>query len=65
MREKDGHIALQCCDACCEYNYFGVRFSTKFGFTAAGYDFTSKATNALLCIMQILRMLNNNSGIVF
>ena len=61
MREKDGHIALQCCDACCEYNYLGVRFSTKLSFTAACCDLTSKAKNAVLCIMQILRMLNNNN----
>ena len=36
-------------------------FSTKLSFTASCHDLTSKAKNAVLCIMQKLRMLNNNS----
>ena len=40
-------------------------FSTKLSFTASCYDFTSKAKNAVLCIMQKLRMLNNNSFELF
>ena len=43
------------------YTYFGVCFSTKLSFTAACCDFTSKAKNALVCIMYRLRMLNINS----
>ena len=43
------------------YKYVGVLFSTKLGFTASCHDLTSKAKNAVLCIMQKLRMLNNNS----
>ena len=45
------------------YTYFGgVVFSTKLSFTAAYCDLTSKAKNASLCIMQRLRMINNNSS---
>ena len=47
------------------YKYFGVLFSTKLSFTASFYDLTSKAKNAVLCIMQKLRMLNNNSFELF
>ena len=43
------------------YKYLGVLFSTKLNFTATCCDFSSKAKNAPLCIMQRLRMLNNNS----
>ena len=43
------------------YKYLGVLFSTKLSFTASSYDLTSKAKNAVLCIMQKLRMLNNNN----
>ena len=39
----------------------GVLFSTKLSFTASCYDLTSKAKKAVLCIMQKLRILNNNS----
>ena len=45
--------------------YLGVLFSTKLSFTASCYDLTSKAKNAVLCIMQKLRMLNNNSFELF
>ena len=40
-------------------------FSTKLSFTASCYDLTSKAKNAVLCVMQKLRMLNNNSFELF
>ena len=43
----------------------GVLFSTKLSFTASCYDLTSKAKNAVLCIMQKLRMSNNNSFELF
>ena len=42
-----------------------VLFSTKLSFTASCYDLTSKAKKAVLCIMQKLRMLNNNSFELF
>ena len=45
--------------------YLGVLFSTKLSFTASCYDLTSKAKNAGLCIMQKLRILNNNSFELF
>ncbi len=47
------------------YKYLGVLFSTKLSFTASCHDLTSKAKNAALCIMQKLRMLNNNSFELF
>ena len=47
------------------HKYFGVLFSTKLSFTASCYDLTSKAKNAGLCIMQKLRILNNNSFELF
>ena len=37
----------------------------KPNFTASCYDLTSKAKNAVLCIMQKLRTLNNNSFELF
>ena len=43
------------------YEYLGVLFSTKLSFTATCCDLSSKAKNAALCIMQRLRILNNNS----
>ena len=43
------------------YKYLGILFSTKLRFVAACCDLTSKAKNALMCIMQRLRMLNNTS----
>ena len=43
------------------YKYLGVLFSTKLSFTATCCDLSSKAKNAALCIMQRLRMLNNDS----
>ena len=42
-----------------------VLFSTKLSFTASCYDLTSKAKKAVLCIMQKLRMSNNNSFELF
>ena len=46
----------------CESREECVLFSS---FTASCYDLTSKAKNAVLCIMQKLRMLNNNSFELF
>ena len=43
------------------YKYLGVLVSTKLSFTASCHDLPSKSKNAVLCIMQKLRMLNNNS----
>ena len=43
------------------YKYLGVLFCTKLSFSASYYDLTSKSKNAVLCIMQKLRMFNNNS----
>jgi len=42
-----------------------VLFSTKLSFTASCYDLISKAKNAVLCIMQKLRILNKNSFELF
>ena len=36
------------------YKYLDVLFCTKVGFTASFYDLTSKAKNAVLCIMEKL-----------
>ena len=46
----------------CESREECVLFSS---FTASCYDLTSKAKKAVLCIMQKLRMLNNNSFELF
>ena len=43
------------------YKYLGIFFSTRLSFSAACKDLASKAKNALLCIMQRLYALNNNS----
>ena len=42
-----------------------INIYTKLSFTASCYDLTSKAKNAVLCVMQKLRMLNNNSFELF
>ena len=47
------------------HKYLGGLFSTKLSFTTSCYDLTSKAKNAVLCIMQKLRVLNNNSFELF
>ena len=47
------------------YKYLGVLFSPKLSFTGSCYDLTRKTKNAVLCIMQKLRMLNNNSFELF
>ena len=47
------------------YKYLGILFSTKLSFTASCCYLTSQARNAVLCIMQKLRMLNNNSFELF
>ena len=47
------------------YKYLDVLFSTKLSSIESCYDLTSKAKNAVLCIMQKLRMLNNNSFELF
>jgi hypothetical protein len=43
------------------YTYLGIIFSTRLSFVAACKDLASRAKNALLCIMQKLYILNNNS----
>ena len=40
-------------------------FSSPLSFTASCHDLTSKAKNVVLCIVQKLRMLNNNSFELF
>ena len=47
------------------YKYLGVLFSTKLSSIGPCYDLTSKAKNAVLCVMQKVRMLNNNSFELF
>ena len=42
-----------------------INIYTKLSFTASCYDLTSKAKNAVLCIMQKLRILNKNSFELF
>ena len=59
---KDGRMLVLYCHV---YKYFGVFFSTKLNFTASCCALTSKAKNAVLCIMQKLRMLSNNSFELF
>ena len=46
----------------CINNYV---FFTKLSFTASCYDLISKAKNAVLCIVQKLRILNKNSFELF
>ena len=53
---------LICHSMMCESREVCVLFSS---FTASCYDLTSKAKKAVLCIMQKLRMLNNNSFKLF
>jgi hypothetical protein len=47
------------------YKYLGILFSTRLSFTSACKDLASRAKHALICIMQKLYMLNNNSLDVF
>ena len=47
------------------YKYLGILFSTKLSFSASCQDLASKGKNALVCIMQKLYILNNNSLDVF
>ena len=47
------------------YKYLGIYFSTRLSFVAACRDIASKAKKALLCIMQRLRVYNNQSLDVF
>ena len=43
------------------YKYLGILFSTKLSFKAACNNLSSKAKNAVLCIMRRLQHLNNNN----
>jgi hypothetical protein len=47
------------------YKYLGILFSTRLSFVAACKDLACRAKNALLCVMQKLYILNNNSFDVF
>jgi hypothetical protein len=47
------------------YKYLGIFFSTRLSFVFACNNIASKAKRALLCIMQRLRIYNNNSFDVF
>ena len=43
------------------YKYLGILFSTRLSFVSACKDLSSRAKNALLCVLKKLRMLNNTS----
>ena len=47
------------------YKYLGIFFSTKLSFMVACKDLASRGKNALLCVMQKLYMLDNNSLQIF
>eukprot|EP00745_Piridium_sociabile_P026934 TRINITY_DN4323_c0_g1_i6.p1 TRINITY_DN4323_c0_g1~~TRINITY_DN4323_c0_g1_i6.p1 ORF type:complete len:374 (+),score=10.29 TRINITY_DN4323_c0_g1_i6:127-1122(+) len=47
------------------YKYLGIYFSTKLSFTSACKDLASRAKHALLCIMQKLSSLENQSFDLF
>jgi hypothetical protein len=47
------------------YKYLGIYFSTKLSFTNACKDLASRAKHALLCIMQKLSSLENQSFDLF
>ena len=47
------------------YKYLGIYFSTKLSFTLTCKDLSSKAKKSLICIVQRLRALSNNSLDVF
>ena len=47
------------------YKYLGVYFSTKLSFTVACKDLASRGKRALICIMQKLKALENQSFELF
>ena len=47
------------------YKYIGIYFSTKLSFVSACRDLASRAKNALVCVLQDLYLLNNDSLEVF
>ena len=48
------------------YKYLGIYFTTRLSFVSFFFkDLAIRAKNALLCILQRLRMLNNNSVEMF
>ena len=47
------------------YKHLSIYFTTRLSFVSACKDLASGTKNALLCILQRLRMLNNNSVEVF
>ena len=47
------------------YTYLGIYFTTRLSFVSACKDLASRAKNALVCVLQNLYLLNNNSLEVF
>ena len=47
------------------YKYLGIYFTARLSFVFACRDLASRATNALVCVLQKLYLLNNNSLEVF
>ena len=47
------------------YKYLGIYFTTRVSFVSACRDLASRAKNALVCVLQKLHLLNNNSSEVF
>ena len=47
------------------YKYLGIYFTTRLSFVSACRDLASRAKNALVCVLQKLHLLNNNSLEVF
>ena len=43
------------------YKYIGIYFTTSLSFVSACRDLASRAKNALVCILQDLYLLNNDS----
>ena len=47
------------------YKYLGIYFTTRLSFVSACRDLASRVKNALVCVLQKLYLLNNNSLEVF
>ena len=43
------------------YKYLGIYFTTRLSFVSACRDLAIRAKNALVCVLQKLYLLNNNS----
>ena len=54
VQGKDGRMIVFVLPVVNVYKYLDVLFCTKVSFTASFYDLTSKAKNAVLCIMEKL-----------